>query len=363
MGDGKKITKKQIVFICNQMETNIMLGLQHAISRDARFNFTIVAAECVGTSWSPSYSQKQIEEGLLSQGIEFTSGADLDLNNFRESVFLTSTPYDIYLPDKFKSENIIRYGYLVNIGYGVNLLSNVGLYAEVPGSNPYLERCSYVFVDEDSPSKVIDKTRVGSAKVFFYNDVLESNRIYRNYSSDPVVSWKPRWTLNFDSTLFSFLLEFHKLTNEIKGLKLILIEHPLLRSKLRESGKLDYFENWESQMFETGRYSIASKNESLIECFKSDIFVADISSTIYEFSFTGKPILYTSPDVPLNNYGKRVTKVCYKINSPNELRDTILKLLNGKDLLKTKRRRLLKKQQARLGKPYDLILNYLSLLK
>lgn len=355
-----KKTPKKIVFICNQLEINIMRGLLEAVNNDKRFDITVIATECLGTTFSPHISQEKIASRLRSANIQYTKDDDVELENFRDAIFLTSLPYDIYLPDRFKSSELIKYGKLVNLMYGVRLVKDVGIYAMPPGSNPYLERCTYVFVDEKISAPNIKYKSVGSAKAYFYREhylVRENNSLNKDVLS---IAWKPRWTQAKDSNLFPLLEYFNRFLSENQSVELVLVEHPLLRSKLSEVGTLRKFEAWEAEVQKIAKYTSVSSDEGLERCLQADILIADISSTMYEFSFTGRPIIYTTDNLPLNKVGIKLAQVCYSSSNPRSIFWVLKNLVNGIDPLSKKRLKYKKKKIRKLNNPYTKILSTLN---
>jgi hypothetical protein len=355
--------KKHLVFFCNQLEINILQGLVEAIEKDDRYSITVIATECIGTTFSRSIKQVEIESRLEAANIQFEKGSKIKLRDFESSIFFTSTPYDIYLPEEFRSEELIKHGVLVNIGYGIRLVKDVGMYAMPPGSNPYLERCEFVFVDEKLKHPTINYTHCGSAKVYFYRKLFASSQCSSTGSKNLKVSWKPRWTQAADSNLFPLLQGFSDFMERNTHVELALIEHPLLRTKLSEVGKLAIFEEWERKIEELGRYESFKSDEGIQKCLNSDVLISDISSTMYEFSFTGNPIIYTTKNIPLNKSGKQLVKIAYNSSSPSEIFRTLIQIKNGSDPLIKKRKRRSTRNLKKLGNPYEKILNTLYTIK
>lgn len=351
---------RRIVFVCNQLEINLLQGLIEAVGKDERFRITVIASECIETSFSPRIKQEEIELRLRAANIEHVRGADVELSDFSEPIFMTSLPYDIYMPEKFRSVELIRVGRLVNINYGIRLVKDVGIYAMPAGNNPYLERCSYVFVDERIKHPKINYVSVGSCKAYFYRKYFESDRTLDKNSKNMKIAWKPRWTLAEDSTLFPLLEGFKDFCGTNENLDLALIEHPLLRSKLNQVGKLELFEDWEREIRNLGNYRAYKSDEGLMKCLESDILISDISSTMYEFSFTGKPIIYTTHDFPLNQTGANLSKISYNTVNPKDVFTILQNLKLGIDPKLRKRKKFSKKNLQKLGNPYELILNVLN---
>ena len=102
-------TPKNIVFICNQLEINLLQGLLEALEGDIRFDITVIAAECIGSTFSPHISQDEIESRLRSAKIDYKKAIDVDLTDYEGAIFMTSLPYDIYLPEKFKSSELVSH--------------------------------------------------------------------------------------------------------------------------------------------------------------------------------------------------------------------------------------------------------------
>jgi hypothetical protein len=355
-------TPKNIVFICNQLEINLLQGLLEALEGDIRFDITVIAAECIGSTFSPHISQDEIESRLRSAKIDYKKAIDVDLTDYEGAIFMTSLPYDIYLPEKFKSSELVSHGTLVNLNYGVRLVKDEGIYAMPLGSNPYLKRCRYVFVDEKIKVSNINFKQIGSAKVFFYRDLFFDKEVRTLKTGVVSIAWKPRWTQAKDSNLFPLLENFNHFLSANQRAELILVEHPLLRSKLNEMGTLKIFEAWEAQVQKLGNYSCLQSDEGLKKCIQSDVLISDVSSSMYEFSFTGRPIIYTTNNLPLNDAGKKLARVSYNASDPEKIFWILENLFNGIDPLQKRRQKYKRKKARNLRNPYKKMLNTLSTL-
>ena len=130
---------------------------------------------------------------------------------------------------------------------------------------------------------------------------------------------------------------------------MILVDHPLLRSKLNEMGTLKIFEAWEAQVQKLGNYSCLQSDEGLKKCIQSDVLISDVSSSMYEFSFTGRPIIYTTNNLPLNDAGKKLARVSYNASDPEKIFWILENLFNGIDPLQKRRQKYKRKKARNLG--------------
>jgi hypothetical protein len=318
------------VFICNELDVDILLALKAAIEKDSRFDLTVISSERTETAWSRGISESQIQSNLLESKVQSIRGSEASLENYRGCIFATSSPYDDYLPSKFSSLEIIRYGTLININYGIGLFNWHGSETYLK-ENPFHNRSIRIYREKKLRGMPRKNVGIGYLKLASYPEFFKSitEDSIKKTRSDVKIAWKPRWTLGSDSTLFEFLPEFSTMLVNHENYFLTLIEHPLLRSKLHEKNRYKEFLKWEEVMSGTGRYQVARGKEALPAAFSSNIFCSDLSSTTFEFCLTGKPNVVLNQQENLNRHSKKMLSVSYNITDPQSLATEVSRILEN----------------------------------
>jgi CDP-glycerol glycerophosphotransferase (TagB/SpsB family) len=69
----------------------------------------------------------------------------------------------------------------------------------------------------------------------------------------------------------------------------------------------------------------------------TDILISDISSLLWEFLATGKPIIYTHRMDHFNRLGRKISESFYWVRNESELKERLDGLLEGDDPLQSTR--------------------------
>lgn len=160
------------------------------------------------------------------------------------------------------------------------------------------------------------------------------------------ILWTPRWHTEEGNCHFfdykQFFLDFCSLHQEVD---FIFRPHPLSLQNFIKTGELSQGDLAQMEIaYEQSTNMVIDKGGGYEDTFStSDILISDMSTILFEYFATGKPIIYTHRVDHFNELGKKISEGFYWVKNAVELKATLEMLLTGEDPLMKKREELKKK--------------------
>ena len=146
------------------------------------------------------------------------------------------------------------------------------------------------------------------------------------------VLYTPRWCFNEKTSSFFDLKEyFFNLVRDNENIEYIFRPHPLMKQTVEDKFGSEF---WEEFMKEFDKYENAyvDLNADYMESFsKASVLVSDLSTMMFEFSITEKPVIYMHKVSRFNDFGKAASKGYYYCCNEEEVDNTLRMLREGKD--------------------------------
>lgn len=292
---------------------------------------------------------KETINGYNSETKEF-----FDLKCLEPTYVFLQRPYDIHLPEKYRSGYVNRYAKVCYVPYGYDSTIWDSRYSY---EMQFICNIYAIFVENEFYKKILNN-------IFKTYKCLEYKRVfnlgyprfdlYKNVTFDieekflKTVLWMPRWTTDSEveaTTFFKYkdiIIDFFK---EHRELQLICRPHPLMLRNFVSCNLLTESEAEEFlNLFRTipnFRYDI--EGDYIPSFRKSDIYISDYSSLLVEELIMDKPIIYTGEFTNFESNSKKWSQGIYKVNSEAELIERLTELISGKDVLKGKRKKIREK--------------------
>lgn len=329
-----------LLWIVNDEFVNNFITVYRECEKNSDFKMTVLAAPHLGYDFANSISSDEIYEYLTQNGVACINswnketGQYVEIEPLQPDYIFTTTPYDIYLPEPYRSDQLILHGQLCNVDYGAVIIKWEGAYSSLNGSD-YYKNASMFFhcCDSEDYDDQKDKT-IGYLKLdeyLFYNRPLFNPQKWKIPNATKIV-WKPRWTmLEGDSTLNPYLANFYDFLLGNQSVELALLMHPLLEKNILTKGFEKFYQRNIEKLRSLPNFTEIDNGDFLDTALGADILIADHSSTIAEFTITGKPILYTTPGVKLNTLGKKIMEHAYVVSSFEEVAGILNRLIKGDD--------------------------------
>ena len=276
-------------------------------------------------------------------------GECFDLEGLHPNYVFYTRPYDSYLPKQYRSDVISKYAKICYTPYAfVNLKST----EKTCFPNNFFRNIYFYFTAD----KITEKSNVEqypkAHKKGYRHSVYKGYPILEKYNQinkktnlhNPTILWTPRWTNNKElggSNFLNYYKEIYKYAINDKNVKLIFRPHPLLFYHFKETGALSEqdIESYKN-MYISAENCTLDENASYYDTFENaDILITDISSMLFEWYITEKPIIYCDTGVN-NDFSegmKKEIKGCYIAYNWEDVKVFLKQLKNGEDSLKEKR--------------------------
>lgn len=338
--------KIRIVWLVNDLFVNNFKSVYDECKKLSFIDLRVMAVPHLGAEDLSPTSSKKISDFLSERGIEHIDSFNpktneyINLKNLKPDYVFYFTPYNYYLPEVYSSNKVKKYAKVCHVSYGSCLIEYKNDY-EIMNKNEFYNDCYNFFceTEETIQEKHADKYRViGCLKLDDYLYYSKKDILNNVNCQTFTIVWKPRWTLeDYDSHFFEYIETFIEKIDKYPNIKFKLCIHPLLEYKVKRKNYLAEYNNYIKILNSYNNYERVEGSDFLDHVLSANVLIADISSTMAEFSITGKPLIYTSAGVKLNDMGEKIVKNSYVVYNKLELGDTIDKLIKGVDLLKTQR--------------------------
>ncbi|MBI6873591.1 CDP-glycerol glycerophosphotransferase family protein [Clostridium aciditolerans] len=324
----------RIVWLVNDRYVNNFITVYRESKKSFDFDIKVVAVPRLGYEFSPFISSEEIFEYLSREGIDCVNCYDkdkgdfIDIESFNADYIFTTTPYDIYLPEEYRSDKIIYCAKLCNILYGAIMTPLIE-------ESDYMKNAYMIFTSGKKSvhenNKCID---IGCMKI---DEYLHYGRKKLRKNNKFQVAWKPRWTLNEnESNLVAYIDNFYKWSIQHSDVELLFISHPMLKENAKHIGWKEYYKYMD--LYEkTDNISIVEDGNFMDDVMAADVFIGDMCTTMIEFATTGKPIIYTEGHGFENELTKEVINNSYVARNFQEIISILSDLKFGKDPIKKKR--------------------------
>lgn len=281
-------------------------------------------------------------------GINIKTGNYLDLKTLQPDIVFLQTPYDEQRASKlYSSEYLKSFTKVANISYGAIMIKHTGIYKDLINNNSFYNNTWKVFVENEDMKVLFDNlipgkaVSIGYLKCDYFLNYLDKDDFPNRWSiprkNSYRIIWKPRWVATIGySTLFTYLYYFIDLVKNNPRIDFIWYMHPFIKSQVISSDLITQ-EELNSILYKISQISnfkIEEGADFLESIWSADLFIADASSTLVEYSLTGKPCIYTPVKLELNTFGKKLIKGMYIVNNSSQMSDKIKDLMEGKDTLK-----------------------------
>lgn len=330
--------KINVIFLINELFINNFEYVYRKMIRSRNFNVTVITCESNATDYKDFVSSRQIYDFLKSKRINCIDSYNpktkkhIDLRIYNPDYIIFLTPYDIYRPNEYSSENLSKIAKVCDIEYGTTIIMSDAYNLIL--DNGFYKNCYFHFItnnfenyiSEDFKNYDISRKFIptGCFKVEKYLENKYSkknwNKIFENRDSLRIV-WKPRWTLENVDELFIWLNSLVEYC-EKNDAQMLLLEHPMLRSNLKSKDCLDKYINI-IKKFDSEKIATYNDYDFLDYVLESDVLISEPSSIIPEYTITGNPIILNFEYEKLNDVGKKVISPDWVTNNINKVMDLL----------------------------------------
>lgn len=293
--------------------------------------------------------------------LAYENGNWIDIKDYDFDYVFYQRPYDMYLPEKLKSDYVVKYSKICYIPYAFWPFAK----GEHTGYNRGFFKNVYMCFTETPESCVQENRRINfldffsrkkNKRRFLYlgNPIFEKySKIKSSNKGDKYrILWTPRWEVHGElggSTFLDYMNNFLAFAKENDAVYLKFRPHPLMfdnfiSKKLMTEKQVNDFK---CQLKSCG---IAIDNNSVIEdtFIDTDILISDISSIMVAFFLMGKPIIFCDTGREVCETYKRMMPGIYVAKSWSDVQYYLNRLLAGDDYLFEQRKKIIDEEFANL---------------
>lgn len=275
-------------------------------------------------------------------------------------------PYEEYLPEVYRSYNVIKYAKTCYVPYAFFLATAEDMNMEY--NRGFARNIYFNYVYSVEIKKLVQKrfflsSALGLRKIEYLGiPMLESickkkeenqgEAIWKNWGcteNQLRVLWTPRWTTNSKlggSHFFQYKDAFIEFAERERDFFVALRPHPLAFDNYINQKQMSEEEVARlKQTYENAENMAIDTNKNYDDTFWGcDVLVTDPSSMLMEYFVTGKPIVFCGTNLKLNSLHQEVIDVLYKADNWEELENILFELRRGNDVLKEERRKVIEKR-------------------
>ncbi len=273
-----------------------------------------------------------------------------DLRTLHPDYVFHSRPYNHFMPRVYRSEIISRYARICNILYAPGFMYG-DMMTTIFNWDYFKDVSMYFAFSEIEKDYWNDKFQKGymeklQAAYSIGIPMIEGMLSYRTNENDGKmkVMWTPRWSSDpkiGGSNFFNYKEFFLEYAEKTPELELIIRPHPLMFDNFISTGELtkEEAEDYVKRIHQMENVQLNEDKEYLQLLWSTSVLVSDVSSLIWEYVITGRPIVFCPSGIKCDYVDSTddMLDVCYVVNNQQELQETLDMLRNGKDPLSEKR--------------------------
>ena len=264
----------------------------------------------------------------------------LDIKEKKHDYVFYQRPYNAYLPKEYRSTEVMKYSRCCYIPYAFWPLENF-----LCGYNEdFYDSVYYAFMESELNAKALQKYGRYKGRILFCGYPQLENQKMHEIGEIKNVLWAPRWAYDDNIGGSHFLeykdeiLDFFTNTEEIR---LLIRPHPLAFDNYIAKGLMTYEEvnAYKEKVFNCG--AAFDQNRLIEDTFRTvDVLVSDISSIIFPYMTTGKPVIFCDSGIKQSPAFADLVQGFYVAHSFKEVLHYLTKLIDGDDPLKEIRKEI-----------------------
>lgn len=355
----------RVVFVCHgRAMWSLFESVYYAALNDPGFEPVVVALPYRhSTLPEGSYRDEKMAEFLRPLGIPVIEGVDAQTGRWLEPQQLQAdyvffqTPYRIF-HETWHVERVSIHAKVCYIPYGSTLFS--GSVERVSHPEEFFRNVWLTFTEHAHGQRLfVDKFaaapwfRASSFVLTGYpklDGMMSSGPVPQGVWEQPAhpaglrVLWTPRWrTEEGNCHFFDYKDVLADFCSGRQDRELVFRPHPLCLQNFVKTGEMSphQVDALRSQYRDAPNMVLDETGDYRGTFLSSSVLVSDVSSMLFEYFATGKPIVYTHRVDVFNELGRTLAEGFYWVRNADELRATLTHLQQGHDPLAVRRQELI----------------------
>lgn len=365
---GKQI---RVLFIChNPTMWGALKTVYEALEKDPFFEISIVSIPQRNLSENNRFEDIGADNFFgkynAIRGYNYDTNEFVELFSLEPDIVFFQQPYDGIRIESYSSKAVVKYAKIAYISYFTivpNVLSDMTVF-DVCFPEKFFERISYFFAqnkgEELYVQKKISKNKwkgistylTGHPKYDGTSAYSAANSAAWNFPEENDhfrILWTPRWSTNENNCHFFTYKDnwlSYCLANE--NVDFIFRPHPQSWIEWRTTGEFTEKDQQEFrlQYSSMNNMSIDESGDYLEMLYSSDCLVSDMSSMVFQYLLTEKPIIFCHNPQSINSILKdtSIGEALYYAETWEEVERYLDMLRQGEDPLKTKRKEIIQSE-------------------
>jgi hypothetical protein len=361
----------RVLFICHRpsLWPNLR-SVYEALKADPLFHVQILAvpqrSRVRGLGYFNSRFDSEGAEAFWAgeeclRGYNAETGQWLDLRSLKPDYVFYQQPYNIARPDCLLSSEVSRYAKILYLTYYV--LFEIDARTEQDTPVDFMRDLSFFFAQNEEERRFVEgRLALGGPNVCQIR-VTGHPRLERMGQEVPRecglwhrpgsfrILWTPRWTTREGNChFFTYREPLLRWCRAHENVELMFRPHPQAFREWRSTGELTEEQEEELRReFSRENFHLDESPDFYPQMYSSDVLIADNSSMIIDYFYTGKPILYCLGDGTNDGFVEALTPGLYRLSSWEEVEASLNALLEGEDPLREIRNECARKYRASDG--------------
>jgi len=301
-----------------------------------------------------------VDRGYKCINSKNEDGSWFELQKLAPEYVFFGRPYNVFMPRPYKSWNVGRYAKICDFLYGF-VFSETDM-ATLINKDFFNDCYTYYACSVDDYRffwSKIKHSHYQRVKFFGYpglTNVVEKksnhgNGAWKSEHKEYRVIWTPRWSTDSvvgGSNFLNYKDDFLKYANDNND-ELIIRPHPLAFDNFVKKGQMtaQQVELYRAKCNSMSNVILDEGPEYLDSFWNADVLVTDVSSLVFEFFVTGKPLVFCEADSMFNkdytSTMREILSASYIAKSFKEVEQYLKMLKQGVDPLKEDRDGIIKK--------------------
>lgn len=304
-------------------------------------------------------------EGKVYKSYDAKTNTWLDLEKLEFDYIFMMRPYETYLPSCYRASSLAKYSKVCYIPYAYSVLDDF----EYLYNSHFIRNVYSVFCEKQSSFDYVNTRYAAGKKAGIQKFVnagypkydgisnyiaKESELWKREKTADRQrIVWTPRWTVDArlgGSNFLKYKDAFKDYVSNNEAADFVFRPHPMTFDYMKTAGLMsqEEIDSYKCFFKESDRANLDDRRDYYDMFFSSDVLVSDVSSIIWDYIFTGNPIVYCPTTPNSTNITPDLKECMYFAESFEDICKYLAQLREGNDPLKEKRQ-LLKKELSRGG--------------
>lgn len=363
--------KVNVLFICHRPALWANLRpVYEALKEDPLFRVRILAVpqrnKLKGLGWFHDRFESEGAEEFWTgedcvRGYDAETGRWLDVRTLEPDYVFYQQPYNIARPDCLLSSEVSRYAKVLYLTYYI--LFGIDARTEQDTPVDFMRDLSFYFAQNEEDRRYMEgRLAIGGPNICRIR--VTGHPRLENMGQRPAgecalwrrpgsfrILWTPRWnTREGNCHFFSYREPLVRWCESHENTEMVFRPHPQAFREWRSTGEMT--EEQEKALREEFSGECLHLDESADfypQMFSSDVLVADNSSMIVDYYYTGKPIIYCTADGKNDGFEEMLMPGLYRVNTWEEAARQLEELREGRDPLRDVRAECARKYREANG--------------